>query len=109
MNKPYHFSVLFVLATFLFCSVAGASDEAKSEWTGLTDYPRIEHFEQGSVQVDFPTLESWPDFRRLRAWLPVEVSLRGDGKPQIGSVYVQAVTEKSWRHPHPDPLLSRLI
>ena len=93
LNKPHNFSVLFVLATFLFCSAAGASDEAKSEWTGLTDYPRIEHFEQGSVQVDFPTLESWPDFRRLRAWLPVEVSLRGASKPQIGSVYVQAVTD----------------
>ena len=62
------------------------------EMAGLTDYPRIEHFEQGSVQVDFPTLESWPGFRFLKAWLPVEVSLKGDNKPRVGSVYVQAAT-----------------
>ena len=64
-----------------------------SEVATLTDYPRVEHFEQGSVQVDFPTLESWPDFRFLKAWLPVEVSLDGDNQPRVGSVYVQAATD----------------
>ncbi len=59
----------------------------------LTNYPRIERFEQGSVQVDFPSLESWPDFRLLRAWLPVEVTLNGDSKPRVGSAYVQATTD----------------
>ncbi len=44
------------------------------------------------MQVDFPTLESWPDFRFLKAWLPVEVKLKGDSKPRVGSVYVQALT-----------------
>lgn len=59
----------------------------------LTNYPRIESFEQGSVQVDFPSLESWPDFRYLRAWLPVEVTFKGDSRPHIGSAYVQALTD----------------
>jgi len=59
----------------------------------LTNYPRIERFEQGSVQVDFPSLESWPDFRFLRAWLPVEVTFDVDGKPRVGSAYVQAATD----------------
>lgn len=74
-------------------AAAGNTSAANSEMTGLTDYPRIEQFAQGSVQVDFPTLESWPDFQFLRAWLPVEVSLNGDSKPRVGSVYVQAVTD----------------
>lgn len=60
---------------------------------GLPDYPRIEHFENGNVKVDFPTLDSWPDFRRLKAWLPVEVSLKGVENPLVGSVYVQADTD----------------
>jgi len=64
-----------------------------SEVDHLTNYPRIENFEQGSVQVDFPTLESWPEFRFLRAWLPVEVSLKGDNQPRVGSAYVQATTD----------------
>jgi len=93
LNKPSYLPVLLILAIFLVCPAAGASDEANSEWVGLSDYPRTEHFEQGSVQVDFPTLESWPDFRYLKAWLPVEVSLRGDSKPRVGSVYVQAATD----------------
>jgi len=58
----------------------------------LTSYPRIERYESGSVQVDFPSLESWPDFQYLRAWLPVEVMLNGDSKPRVGSAYLQATT-----------------
>jgi len=85
------------MSIFMFCcdtAVAASSNvsAANPEMAGLTDYPRIEHFEQGSVQVDFPTLESWPGFRFLKAWLPVEVSLKGDNKPRVGSVYVQALT-----------------
>ncbi|MFV1998550.1 MAG: hypothetical protein ACC641_11135, partial [Acidiferrobacterales bacterium] len=56
-------------------------------------YPRIENFEQGSVKVDFPSIESWADFRFLEAWVPVEVSLNGDSKARVGSVRVQAVTD----------------
>lgn len=59
----------------------------------MSDYPRIEQFEQGSVTVDFPTIESWPDFQNLQAWLPVEVRLKGDSKSRIGSVHLQAATE----------------
>lgn len=59
----------------------------------LTNFPRVEHFEQGSVQVDFPTLDVWPEFQTLTAWLPVEVKLNADQRPRIGSVYVQAKTE----------------
>ena len=82
------------MSVLIFCggTVGAAPSAVNSEMAGLTDYPRIEHFEQGSVQVDFPTLESWPDFRYLKAWLPVEVSLKGDNKPRVGSVYVQALT-----------------
>lgn len=59
----------------------------------LTNYPRVERFEQGSVQVDFPSLESWPGFQYLKAWLPVEVTFNGDSNPHVGSAYVQALTE----------------
>lgn len=58
----------------------------------LTAYPRVEQFEQGSVRVDFPSLESWPGFRFLKAWLPVEVVLDAEDRPAVGSVYVQATT-----------------
>ena len=68
---------------------AGSSPELNN----LTNYPRTEQFEQGSVQVDFPTLESWPEFRFLKAWLPVEVMINGDSKPRVGSAYVQAATD----------------
>jgi len=64
-----------------------------SDVSGLSDYPRIERFEQGSVKVDFPTIESWPDFRYLRAWLPVAVNLNGDSKSRVGSVHLQAATD----------------
>jgi hypothetical protein len=57
------------------------------------DYPRIEHFEQGSVTVDFPSIDSWKDFLFLEAWLPVEVRLKSDGKSRVGAVKVQAVTD----------------
>lgn len=67
--------------------------KAVSGVNDLTNYPRIEHFEQGSVQVDFPTIESWPDFHFLEAWLPVEVSLNGENQPRIGSAFVQATTD----------------
>jgi len=58
----------------------------------LTSYPRVEKFEQGRVRVDFPSLESWPEFRFLRARLPVEVLLNGDPRPHVGSALVQALT-----------------
>jgi len=82
----------------MFCSGAAFAAPVNAEdnipgLDNLTSYPRIEQFEQGSVQVDFPSLESWPDFRFLRAWLPVEVSLDGDSRPRVGSAYVQAATD----------------
>ncbi|MFC1776520.1 hypothetical protein ACFL3I_04155 [Pseudomonadota bacterium] len=89
--------LLTLSISIICCGTAGAASNNKAETSpelnNLTNYPRIERFEQGSVQVDFPTLESWPDFRLLRAWLPVEVSLNADSQPRIGSAYVQALTE----------------
>ena len=87
-----------IMVGCIFCSpIFGASpegiDDTIPELDNLTNYPRIERYEQGSVQVDFPTLESWPDFHFLRAWLPVEVSLNGESGPRVGSAYVQAVTD----------------
>lgn len=97
MKTPTYLAVIFMSVQLIFCAVAlaapGNTSNDNSERVGLTDYPRIEHFEQGSVQVDFPTLESWPDFRLLKAWLPVEVSLSGDSKSRVGSVYIQAKTD----------------
>lgn len=92
--KESHFRplLLIILVCLYFSTVIKASD-VEPGWAGLKDYPRIEHFEQGSVQVDFPTLESWPDFRILKAWLPVEIKLNEDSTPQVGSVYVQAKTD----------------
>ena len=98
MKQHTFFSVIVMTFVFLFCNGAiGAVQEnaaaGSPQWAGLSDYPRIEHFDQGAVQVDFPTLESWPEFRFLRAWLPVEVRLNGDSEPRVGSVYVQAATD----------------
>ena len=97
MQKYPYLLRLLILSIFLFCfGTAGAAPASTSsagpELNKLTDYPRIEHFEQGSVQVDFPSLESWPDFRFLKAWLPVEVRLNGDSQPRVGSALVQART-----------------
>lgn len=85
----------------MFCCGAACAIPANAagETPGLdnlTNYPRTERFDQGSVQVDFPSLESWPDFRILKAWLPVEVTLDADGKSQVGSAYVQAATDISF-------------
>jgi len=86
-----------VLSIFLLCSsvLAAANQVGKSDGVGLnqlTAYPRVEQFEQGRVRVDFPSLESWPEFRFLKAWLPVEVTLDGEGQAHVGSVNVQART-----------------
>lgn len=86
--------------TFLILLLCNSIDAlARNDGTGdgpgfnqLTAYPRIEQFEQGTVRVDFPSLESWPEFRFLKAWLPVEVMLRGEDQEAVGSVYVQAMT-----------------
>jgi len=85
------------VSILLLCSsaTAFANQVGKSDAVGLkqlTAYPRVEQFEPGSVRVDFPSLESWPEFRLLKAWLPVEVTLKGEGQPHVGSVYVQAMT-----------------
>lgn len=98
MNNVSYLSILLTVSIALSGSGTGhaASNAAANTGPGLdrlTNYPRIEHFEQGSVQVDFPTLESWPDFRFLKAWLPVEVKLAGDEPSRIGSAYVQALTD----------------
>ena len=94
MNKLSHLAVLLIMCVLIFCcgTAIGAAG-TDPELNNLTNYPRIEKFDQGSVQVDFPTVESWPEFRFLKAWLPVEVSLNGDSKPRIGSAYVQARTD----------------
>ena len=97
MTKHSHLLGIIIISVLVFfCETitadSGNKTAAGSEIDNLTDYPRVEHFEQGSVQVDFPTLESWPEFRYLKAWLPVEVSLNGDSQPRVGSVYVQTTT-----------------
>ena len=91
--KPAFIAISLVFFSGLFTVAQVSAEASNTELDNLTDYPRIERFEQGSVQVDFPSLESWPDFRYLRAWLPVEVSLAGDSKPRVGSAYVQATTD----------------
>src|SRR5210317_1571420 len=98
MHLNKHIKATFLAITLVFCSGVTLVERVcaagkNTELDNLTNYPRIERFEQGSVQVDFPSLESWPDFRYLRAWLPVEVSLAGDSKPRVGSAYVQATTD----------------
>lgn len=94
LNKSANqFPALLIVVVLLYCAPVAAASGSNSELTGLSDYPRIENFEQGSVKVDFPTIESWPDFRYLQAWLPVEVSLNGDSKPRIGSVHLRAMTK----------------
>ena len=98
MNRLTHTFFLRIVFVFTFCTGAACADPVKAAddtpaLDSLTNYPRIERFEQGSVQVDFPSLESWPDFRLLRAWLPVEVTLNGDSVPRVGSAYVQAATD----------------
>ena len=98
MHLNKHLKPAFIAITLVFCSalftIAQVSAAgSNTELDKLTNYPRIERFEQGSVQVDFPSLESWPDFRYLRAWLPVEVSHSGDNEPHVGSAYVQATTD----------------
>jgi len=89
-NQPL---ILLIVSLLLCFSPVFAAPENNPVETGLRDYPRIEHFEQGSVTVDFPTIESWDSFRFLQAWLPVEVSLNGDSQARFGSVRLQAVTD----------------
>ena len=92
MNKSTN--KLLLVVTLLFCCFAIlAAPQNNSELTSLANYPRIEHFEQGDVTVDFPSIESWQDFRFLQAWIPVEVQLSGEQKSQVGSVHVRAVTD----------------
>jgi len=91
LNKPTNQSPILLFISLLLCfSPVFAAPQNNPVDTGLTDYPRIEHFEQGSVTVDFPAIESC---RFLQAWLPVEVSLKGDSQSRVGSVRVQAVTD----------------
>ncbi len=97
MNKLFLLPVVITFTTLFLCSatVSASVDEqtaASYEATGLTGYPRTENFEHGTVQVHFPTLESWLDFRILKVWLPVEITLKHDARIRIGSAYVQAVT-----------------
>ncbi len=97
LNKQFLLPSLIITAVLLVCGASVSASEggqltAENEAAGLTGYPRTEHFEQGTVQVHFPTLESWPDFRILKAWLPVEITLNEDARTRVGSVYVQAVT-----------------
>ena len=98
MKNVSYLSILLTVSIALLGIGTGHAASSAAANTGpeldrLTNYPRIEHFERGSVQVDFPTLESWPDFRFLKAWLPVEVKLAGDEQSRIGSAYVQARTD----------------
>ena len=91
-NFVHRFIVIFTITALSYSAQLPAASDNKSEVAGLSDYPRTEQFEQGSVTVDFPTIKSWPDFRNLQAWLPVEVRLNGDSKARIGSVHLQAAT-----------------
>jgi len=101
LNKHFSLPTLIIITLLLTANTTVfASEEqqlaAEMEAAGLTGYPRTEHFEQGTVQVHFPTLESWPDFRYLKAWLPLEISLKGDDRVRVGSAYVQALTTISF-------------
>ncbi len=98
VNRHSYLHLLIIVSAVFTCQFVQASTVVDGQETGLTDYPRIEHFEQGSVQVDFPTLDAWADFRYLKAWLPVEISLNSESKPHVGSVYVQAATEIDFDH-----------
>ena len=93
MNKYTIQFIVLCITLLCCCSSASAASENNSDVDGLPDFPRIEQFEQGSVTVDFPTIESWDDFRFLQAWLPVEVNLNGDSQSRVGSVRVQSVTD----------------
>ncbi len=98
MNRQTNPFLLAIMSAFLFCNGIATADTANTNsdipgLDSLTQYPRIERFDHGSVRVDFPHLESWPDFRYLQAWLPVEVTLNDDSKQQVGSAFVQALTE----------------
>jgi hypothetical protein len=93
LNKPLFLTALIFLFTAMALGAAEKNPNEQTSGVGLPDYPRIEHFENGSVRVDFPTLDSWPDFRYLKAWIPVEVSLKGAANPLPGSVFVQAATD----------------
>ena len=97
MNKHYLLPALVTISVLLSFNIEVSASEdgqqmANDQATGLTGYPRTEHFEKGSVEVHFPTLESWPEFRILRAWLPIEITLNEDARTRIGSAYVQAAT-----------------
>jgi len=95
LGNPLFFMMILVFMLCIGVTIAAPVNTSDNvpELNNLTNYPRIERFEQGSVQVDFPSLESWPDFRFLKAWLPVEVTLNGEDKPHVGSAYVQATTD----------------
>ena len=97
MNKHYLLPALLTISVLLSLHIEVSASEdgqqmANDQATGLTGYPRTEHFEKGSVQVHFPSLESWPEFRVLRAWLPIDITLNEDARTRIGSAYVQAAT-----------------
>jgi len=98
LNRPGRPLFFMTIVVFMLCSGVSIaapvnSSDTVPELNNLTNYPRIERFDQGSVQVDFPNLDSWPEFRYLKAWLPVEVTLNGEDKPHVGSAYVQAATD----------------
>jgi len=89
LHKHSYIVCIFIvaaIATSQRTAVAASMDESLG-------YPRIENFAQGSVKVDFPSIESWADFRFLEAWVPIEVNLHEDRKVRVGSVRVQAVTD----------------
>jgi hypothetical protein len=93
LNKR-HF-LLFLSAFFFMTNGLQAGTASSAVANGLNDltrYPRVEQYERGSVQVDFPTVENWPDFQWLNAWLPVEVRLHGDATAYVGSALVRAFT-----------------
>lgn len=89
MSKYYN--AVIVIGLMVIAALQSPSIEADP--VDELDYPRIEHFEQGSVTVDFPSIESWKDFLFLEAWLPVEVRLQSDNKSRVGAVKVQAITD----------------
>jgi hypothetical protein len=97
LNQHFHRlqPLVFLLVLIVQTGLLAAQDDMRAAPAGVSDlthFPRIEHFGQGTVQVDFPTLDVWPAFQTLTAWLPVEVRLKPDERPRIGSAYVQART-----------------
>ena len=86
LNKRLFFIIVLSIA-FIISNDLWSNETINAPVTGLDDlthYPRLENYEEGSVQVDFPTVDDWQDFQRMKVWLPVEVRLKSENDPYVG-------------------------